>query len=54
MDELKAEVDSVYAIISALQVSGDAVDVMAAVRSKLRKIRSMADSLTKQEAEKDG
>lgn len=53
MEELIAAAESAYAIVSALQVSGDAVDAMAAVRAKLRKIRSIADSLTKKET-KDG
>lgn len=37
MNDVKAEVESALAILSTLSVSGDAVDVMAAVRAKLKR-----------------
>lgn len=36
---LLKQVDEIYAILSTLSASGDALDVIAAVRSKLRKLR---------------
>lgn len=54
MEELKAELKSIYNMLSTLQVSGDVVDVLAAVRSKLRKSYSMIDHLSKEEGNKDG
>lgn len=38
MHESKEELDTIYKMISTIPVSGDNVDTMAAVRSKLRKI----------------
>lgn len=38
MDEIKAELDLVYKMISTIPVVGDHVDTVAAARSKLRKI----------------
>ena len=45
MKELMEEIDSAYKILSSLQVSGDAIDVIAAVRSKLRKAYKMAEAM---------
>lgn len=50
MDELIGEVESVFRMISGLMVSGDNVDIVAASRSKLRKIHA---ELTKIVAETD-
>lgn len=38
MDEIMKELDTVYKTVSAIPVTGDAVDAMAVVRAKLRKI----------------
>lgn len=40
MDEIVRELDTVYRMVSSLTVNGDNVDIVAAVRSKLRKIGS--------------
>lgn len=33
---MKKRLETIYKVLSALQVSGDAVDIMAAVRQELR------------------
>ena len=38
MIDAAKEVESVYQLLSVITVSGDAVDAMAAARSKLRKL----------------
>lgn len=38
MEELRKEVDAIYRMISSLSVSGDAVDIIAAVRAKLKRV----------------
>lgn len=38
MDELLKELDIAYRMISSIPVSGDAVDMMATARSKIRKV----------------
>ena len=38
MDELVKDLDCAYRMISAIPVSGDAVDMMATARAKLRKV----------------
>lgn len=48
MKELKETIDSAYRMLSTLQVSGDAVDVVAAVRAKLRKAYSLAGEAAKE------
>lgn len=55
MDKYIKQVEDIYLIISSLGVSGDAVDVIAAVRSKLRKLMEdmKADGQGK-EAKTDG
>lgn len=42
MTELQKEIDQAFKLASAIQVSGDAVDVMAAVRGHLRAAYGMA------------
>ena len=55
MDKYIKQVEDIYLIISSLGVSGDAVDVIAAVRSKLRKLmEDMAAEKPKKEAKTDG
>lgn len=49
MDEIKMELESVFKMISGLTVSGDNVDIVAASRSKLRKVYAMLDELPKTE-----
>lgn len=39
-DDLLSEVDSVFKMISSIPVSGDAIDVFAVARSKLRNIHA--------------
>lgn len=49
MDEIMRELDTVYRMVSSLTVNGDNVDIVAAVRSKLRKIgSSLNEEITKQ------
>lgn len=38
MDELVKDLEFAYRMISAIPVSGDAVDMMATARAKLRKV----------------
>lgn len=45
MDEIKMELESVFKMISGLTVSGDNVDIVAAARSKLRKVYAMIGEL---------
>lgn len=45
MEELKNELESAYKMISSLTVSGDSVDIVAVVRSKLRNVYAMIDEL---------
>ncbi len=42
MEELKKEIQGAYELLSAMRVSGDAVDVMAAARCKLRRAWELA------------
>lgn len=53
MDEIMKELDSVYKTVSSIPVTGDAVDAMAVVRAKLRKIYAELDK-TKEEVDTDG
>lgn len=48
---IAAELGTVYQILATLSVSGDAVDAMAAVRAKLRRILA---ALIEEEAKQDG
>ena len=45
------EVETVYRMISTINVSGDAIDVMAAARAKLRRIKE--ELMTPQEPVKE-
>jgi hypothetical protein len=45
MEEIMKELDATYRMVSNLTVSGDNVDLVAAVRSKLRKIASSINEL---------
>ena len=51
MDEIKTEINDAFLILSRLSVSGDAVDLMAAVRAKLKRTMRMMDDLEKGEAD---
>lgn len=46
MTELQKEIDQAFNLVSAITVSGDGVDVMAAVRARLRAAYSMAGKHT--------
>lgn len=50
MDEIKKELNHAYKMLAALPVSGDAVDVIAAVRAC---IRDVYKKLEKAEPEKE-
>lgn len=43
MDEIKKELNNAYRMLSAIPVSGDAVDVMAAVKACIRGIYQKLD-----------
>lgn len=47
MEEVKKALDEAYMVLSSLSVSGDAIDIMATVRSLLRE----AISILKKEGE---
>ena len=53
MDEIMKELDVVYKTVSSIPVTGDAVDAMAVVRAKLRKIYAELDK-AKEEVTTDG
>ena len=53
MDEIMKELDSVYKTVSSIPVTGDAVDAMAVVRAKLRKIYAELEK-AKEEVTDDG
>ena len=53
LDEIMKELDSVYKTVSSIPVTGDAVDAMAVVRAKLRKIYAELDK-AKEEVTADG
>lgn len=40
MDDIISEINSIYQTVSSIPVTGDAVDVMAVVRAKLRKVHA--------------
>lgn len=48
MDEMVKELEFAYKMISSIPVSGDAVDIMAAAKAKLRKVLA---ELNKKEGE---
>lgn len=51
MKEIKTEINDAYLILSQLSVSGDAVDLMAAVRAKMKRALRMMNDLEKGEAD---
>lgn len=51
MTDLQKEIDKAFKLVSAISVSGDVVDVMAAVRNHLRAAFDMAGKL---EVSEDG
>ena len=53
MDEIMKELDSVYKTVSSIPVTGDAVDAIAVVRAKLRKIYAELEK-TKEEVDATG
>lgn len=54
IENLQKQVSTIYAIVSSLNVSGDAVDAVAAIRSKLRKLdRDIAEAGKEADAKAD-
>ena len=54
MNEVQAEINNAYKMLSSLLVSGDQVDVVAAVKLSLRRAFQMAkDEAQKDEAQKE-
>ena len=54
MNEIQKEINNAYKMLSSLLVSGDQVDVVAAVKLSLRRAFQMAkDEAQKDEAQKD-
>ena len=51
MTEVQKELNKVYQMISSLAVSGDTVDVIAAVRAKLRFVSAELDKMEAEENE---
>lgn len=45
MQELKKQVDEIFTMVSLLRVSGDAVDIVATVREKLRRLYKHIEKL---------
>lgn len=52
MNEIKTELNDALALLSRLSVSGDAVDLMAAVRAKLKRALKMVGQM--EAGEQDG
>ena len=50
-DTVKKELNDALAMLGVITLSGDAVDVMAAAKQKIRKVMSVLDS---EEVKKDG
>lgn len=48
MTKFQWEIDQAFKLISAIAVSGDAVDVMSAARNHLRTAYGMADEQTEE------
>lgn len=44
MNEAKKELDTVLKLLGTIVLSGDAVDVMAAAKSKIRRVSAMLDT----------
>lgn len=53
MDEIMKELDAIYKTVSSIPVTGDAVDAMAVVRAKLRKIYAELETM-KEEVDANG
>lgn len=53
MNDILKELDSVFRMISVIPVTGDAVDMMAAARSKLRRVCADLQKMD-DEAQADG
>lgn len=53
MDELVRELNEAYQVVSSIPVSGDAVDAMAVVRAKLRKVYTELKNMS-EEVSEDG
>ena len=51
MNETMKKLDEAFKLLSTISVAGDAVDVMAVVRSKLRAVYNDLDKLNEQEGE---
>lgn len=47
MEEIMKELDSIYRMVSSLTVNGDNVDIVAATRSKLRKVAASINEMNK-------
>lgn len=45
MEEIMKELDSIYRMVSSLTVNGDNVDIVAATRSKLRKVAASINEM---------
>ena len=50
MTEVQREIDEVYKLVSVVQVSGDAVDIMASAREHLRRAYAMTKEPDTEEA----
>lgn len=48
MDEVKKELDEIYRMISSIPVQGEAVELMAAARAKLRKAYASIEQMGKE------
>lgn len=51
---MKTDLVEIYRLLSSLNVSGDAVDIMATVRLKIRKLIKSLDAKAGTEVRKDG
>ena len=49
MNKIQETLNDAYKMLSIIQVSGEAVDVMAAVRSKLKEAYKLADDNKEEE-----
>ena len=54
MEEIKKEIEAVYKIISGIPVTGDSVDAVAVVRSKLRNVFAELEKIGNASKAKDG
>lgn len=54
MNETMKKLDEAFQLLSTISVAGDAVDVMAAARSKLRKVYNDLAELNKEKQEGEG